>query len=261
MTRFGSWRLNRPSDLDSGWTLAPLDSREGSAAPAAPWTQVWRLLRRRHGRQIAAGALRGRPSGRLIRAYLRAGTAASSIPAGRLMTEARLLDRMSVAQKAQPRTPGSRTIKAAVEGTTLLLSVLRKPPKDGLPVEPSWPPRSIVVRLPSFGGLTGDPAGEQRHAGMRLDAVSALATIRPLAVRAALHPLLDSVGGARSRPRVHGVRSRLGSLVATTRMLFARPSNLWLLSTSVGQAPLHDTADDPAETWLLRGVRDDAQAA
>jgi hypothetical protein len=39
------------------------------------------------------------------------------------------------------------------------------------------------------------------------------------------------------------------------RMLLAHPSNLWLLSTAVGRAPLIDTADDLLKLALLRGVK------
>jgi len=260
--RFGSWRLNRPSDLHFGLTIANLDQTPGLATTAVPWIQIWRLLRHRHGRQLVAGALNGRVSRGLLGIYLRAGKAASSIPADRLVAEGRLLDRMFKAQAAQPRTPSFRAIQAVGVGTTLELLVLRTAPHSRQSVhEQSWPPRSIVVRLLSLGGLTAEAAGEGRHSGIRLDAVGALATLRPFRVQAALRQLLDSIGGARSRPRARGARIRLKMLLATTRMLFAQPSNLWLLSTSVGQAPLHDTADDLLKLALLRGVQGTTRVA
>jgi hypothetical protein len=80
-------------------------------------------------------------------------------------------------------------------------------------------------------------------------------------VHSAIGPLLDSVGGARSRPRVRGLRGRIGSLVATTRLVLARPTNLWLLSTAVGHAPLRDLADDLLKVELLRGVRRSTELA
>jgi hypothetical protein len=42
-------------------------------------------------------------------------------------------------------------------------------------------------------------------------------------------------------------------------MLFAQPSNLWLLATAVGRAPLRDAADDLLKLTLLRAVRANAR--
>ena len=254
LARFGAWRLKRHAELDAGLTPAHLDTTPVADSPANARAQFWRLLRRRAGRRTAVGALTGRLSRGLLLTYLKAGDAASSIPAGRLLAESRLLDSLSNAQAAQPRTPSSRTIKAATEKTALDLSVLRKPPKDGHPMRDlSWPPPSIVVHLPSFGGLTGEPTG------VRLDAVSALAAIRPIQVQRIVGQLLDSVGGARSRPRVRSARGRVGSLVATARLLLTQPANLLVLARAIGKAPLGDTADDLLKLALLRRVREDAQ--
>jgi glycosyl transferase family 1 len=252
VARFGSWRLNRPAGFDAGLTLARFDPTPVPSPPADPRIQLWGLLRHRSDRQVAIGALGGRLSRGLLITYLRAGDAASSIPAGRLLAEGRLLDSLSSAQAAQPQTLSSRTIKAVVEGKALDLSVLRKPPNDG---EPSrdliWPPPSIIVRMPSFGGL----AGEAVPSGVRLDAVSALAAIRPVAVQRTVRQLLDSIGGARSRPRLRSVRSQVGSLLATTRVLVAQPLNLWVLAAALGRAPLRDIADDLLKLELLRRVK------
>jgi len=261
MARFGGWRLNRSPELDAGLTPAGLDTTPAHSYPANPGKQVLRLLRHRSGRRMAMGAIRGRLSRSLLLTYLKAGDAASSIPVGRLLAESRLLDYLSTAQAAQPRTPSSRTIKAAIESTTLDLSVLRKPPKDSQPLrELNWPPPSIVVHMPSFGGLSEDALGEA-PSGVRLQAVTDLAAIRPAYVQRIVRHLLDSVGGARSRPRLRSARSRVGSLTATARVLFAQPANFWVLATAIGKAPIRDTADDLLKLALLRRVREGAHVA
>jgi hypothetical protein len=262
LARLGSWRLNRPYRTDSGLTLVRLDAAAGLGPPAPPWIQLARSVLRRSERGMVIGAVSGRVSRALLGTYLHAGEAASSIPAGRLLAESRLLDRMSRAQAAQPRTPSFRVIKASDRGSTLELSVLRKAPQGhGSPAEPSWPPRSIVVGLPSYGGLTAKVGDQGLRSEVRLDAVAALTAIRPVPVHAALHTLLDSIGGAKARPRNHGARGRLGTLLATTRLMFAQPENLWLLLTAVGRAPLGDTADDLLKLALLRGVKRDGAMA
>jgi len=255
--RLGSWRLGRPSDQEADMTAGALllPAAELSAS-AMPSVQVWRLLRYRHGRQMVVGAIRKRISRRLLRVYLGAGKSAASISAGRLLAEGRLLDRMSRAQAVQPRTPSFRVVKATGEGTALELSVLRKPPHDAQTAnEQSWPPSSIVVRLPSFGGLTTDAAGGGMQSAVRLEAVSALAAIRPVPVYRAIQQLLDSIGGARSRPRMRGGRNRIKAFVANTRVVFDPPGNLWLLAASVGRAPLRDLVDDLLKLALLRNSK------
>ena len=254
--QFGSWRLHRPSDKDSDIISgALLDPTAELSASATPLVQVWRLLRHRDGRRLVGGAVGKRISRKLLGIYLRAGKSTSSIPAGRLLAEGRLLDRISGAQRVQPRTPSFRVVKAEGDGTTLELSVLRKPPHNGQPAnEPAWPPSSIVVRLPSFGGLTGEAPGERMQSAVRLDAVRALAAIRPVPVHKTIRQLLDSIGGARSRPRLRGARNRIKALLATTRTVFDPPANLFLLAASVGRAPLRDTLDDLLKLALLRNA-------
>jgi hypothetical protein len=50
-------------------------------------------------------------------------------------------------------------------------------------------------------------------------------------------------------------------MVATTRMLFAQPSNIWILSTAMGRAPLRETADDLLKLALLYGMSGSARVA
>jgi hypothetical protein len=262
LERYGSWRLDRPSKLDSGFVLPQLDAASEVVAPAAPWIQLLRLVRKPQGVRLLSDAIGGRVGRRLLGAYLRAGAAASSIPASRLVPESRVLDRLSRAQSVQPQTPSSRAIKAVSQSAALELSVLRKPPQKPQPADVlDWPPRSLVVRLPSYGGLTRGAGGKERQPLEQLVAVSALVAIRPALVHDALRPLLDSVGGARSRPRHRGAKNRVKALLATTRVLFARPSNLWVLVTSVGRAPLRDTADDLLKLSLLRTVKKSGHVA
>lgn len=262
VARYGSWRLSRPSSLDYGFNLTLLDSASEVRAPAAPWIQVMRLLGTRPGGRMVLEILGGRVGRKLLAAYLRAGKAASSILASRLVPEFTVLNRMSKAQSMQPGTPSFRAIKAVGRGSTLELSVLRKPLNEVQPVDdPGWPPQSLVVRLPSYGGLKAVAAGKDGRSVEQLEAVSALAAIRPVLVYSALRPLLDSVGGARSRPRNSGARNRVKALLTTTRVLLGRPGNLWLLMTAVGRAPLRDTADDLLKVSLLRAEKRNARVA
>jgi len=262
MARYGSWRLSRPSNLDYGFSLTFLDSASEARAPAAPWIQVLQLLGKRPGGRMVFDVLGGRVGRKLLAAYLRAGKAASSIPASRLVPESSVLNRMSKAQSMQPGTPSFRAIKAVSRGSTLELSVLRRPTTDAHPVDdPGWPPRSLLVRLPSYGGLTPVAALKDARSVEQLEAVSALAALRPVLVFRALRPLLDSVGGARSRPRHRGARNRVKAFLTTTRVVLGRPGNLWLLVTAAGRAPLGDTADDLLKVSLLRTAKGSTRVA
>jgi hypothetical protein len=141
------------------------------------------------------------------------------------------------------------------EGGTLELEVLRKPPKNGLLIkEPPWPPAQILVRIPSFGGLTPDPSDAWGRSRVPLVAIGALAQVRPAPAHSALRPLLDGIGGARSRPRIRGFRGRLKLMLATARALLSPPGNLRVLIAAAGRAPLRDTADDLLKLELLHDV-------
>ena len=258
--RFGSSRLSRQSDLDSSLNLPNAEPGAALTTGASPWLQVLRLLPRRPGRRLLAGTFTGRVSRGLLTTYVRAGGRASSISANRLIAECRLLDHLTGAQAAQPQTPASRVVRAVAEGETLVLEITRKPPEPSrLTNDPTWPPEQILVRLPSFGGLIPDEPDEWGHSAMRLGAVGALAAIRPVPVHGALRQLLDTIGGARSRPRIRGARSGLKLLLATMRVLVARPGNLRLLAMAIGRAPLRDTADDLLKFALLRDAASGAR--
>jgi hypothetical protein len=227
-------------DREPGWMPAPLEPGVG-------------LIQRR----LLIGALGG-PVGRgLLRAYLRAGSAKSSISTGALVAECRLLNQVWRAQMAEPRTPGSRAVKAMWDATTLELSVLRRAPNGSQPALPvqKWPPQSIVIRVPSFR------AGDSLSSGTRLEAVSALTAIQPRLVHAALRPLLDEIGGARARPGLGGARSRIKTLLALGSVLMEQPRNLSIVAQSIGRAPLWDTADDVVKLSLLRSLKASVRVA
>jgi hypothetical protein len=228
--RFGSWQLHRPGGVDAARAVAPLKPASRLSVTDAP------------------GALRGRVGRRLLGAYLRAGRTASSIPAARLLSECRLLNQVWKAQRAAPRTPAFRAVKAVTQGTALELSILRRAPNATQPAahEENWPPRSIAVREPSFR------SGDKLNAGERLEAVCALAVIRPRLVQAALRPLLDDIGGAKARPGAGGLRGRLKTLLATGRVLLDRPGDASILTMCAGRSSVWDAADDVVKLWLLR---------
>jgi hypothetical protein len=232
--QFRSPRLHISQDREPGWVPAPIERGAESSQ-----------------RQLVIGALGG-PVGRgLLRAYLRAGSAKSSISAGTLLAECRLLNQIWRAQLAEPRTPGSRAVKAVWEANTLELFVLRRAPNGSQPalLEREWPPRSIVVRVPSFR------ASDSLSSGMRLEAVSALVAIQPGLVHTALRPLLDEIGGARARPGLGGPRSRIKTLLAFGRVLIEQPGNVSIFTQAIGRAPLWDTADDVVKLSLLRSLK------
>lgn len=238
--RVGNWRLNRSPDHPSGWLEAGL-------GPTAAQTR----------RSLVTGALGGRIGRGLLSAYLWAGQSASSISTTRLLAECLLLNRVSEAQMAEPRTPAFRAVKAVTDASALELSVLRRAP-DGRqePVGQSvWPPQSIVVRAPSYR------TEESLNEGVRLEAVTALAAIQPGRVRAALRPLLDETGGARARPGLGGPRARLKTLLATGRVLLEQPGNFSILARAIGRAPLWDAADDVVKLSLLSRLRARAHLA
>ena len=237
--RWGRFKLDRPSQLDADWKLEPV---QGGA--------VGRL----------AAATRGRVGRGLLRAYAGAGSRNGSLSLAGLLAESRLLDRMAAAQRAEPRTPPFRVIRASGRGGVLELHVLRTPDEVSSPAAepPPWPPASIVLRLPPSRRAVR--AGGPGAGGMEipLAAVSALARLDPKGVQAALLPLLDVDGGPRSRPGGGGRRSGLKRFLATGRLLATRPVNVWWLATAVGRAPLGDTADDLLKLSLLASSADGA---
>lgn len=250
---WGTWRLKRPSEIDSSWTVSDPELSRGAAELGPPARQVARLLRDRTGRGLVRGAAAGRVSRPLLRAYLGAGDEAASISAARLLAEARLLDRMARAQTFEPRTPVARVIKASESKDALDLRLLRSEPEpDGADSRlTSWPPPSIHVRVPSFRGTSAT----------RLDAIGALAAVRPAEVKRAVRPLLDDLGGARSRPRVRGRRSSAKTALAMARLVARRPADLWFLARAAGRAPLGDVADDLLKLALLEDARDRSDVA
>jgi len=246
VARWGERQLNRPSDLDAEWAITVASTAENASPRAGtPREQLQRLMREGSGRASVAAALRGRLSRRLLREYVLSGREGAPIQASRLLAEALLLDRMARAQDVEPRTPRSRVVKASQSGEELDLNLLRLAPvPDGSAgAVGTWPPMAISVHVATFRGVAN---GVQP-----LDAVAAVAAIRPRGVGSALRPLLDSIGGARSRPHIAGGRSRAKAWIVTLRTLAARPGDAWLLANVLGRAPLRDAADDLVKLALM----------
>jgi len=243
-TRIGDSQLRNSPDPDAGLDV-PLDHGHDATPLGKPLSQMFRLSMQPDGFGALRRAFAGPAGKRLLSSYMRAGGAARDIPAELLVRESILLNRMMKAQSMPPGSSALRAVKATSDGSTLEVSVLRGSADVHAPMaELVWPPATITVH--------GLHVGSGQRTAARLQAVSALAQIRERDVRLAISSLLDAIGGARSRPRLLDRKARLLRVVVLARTLIGQPSNLKLVATATGRAPLGEIADDLLKVSELR---------